>query len=319
MSKRALITGISGFAGSHLAEYLLARDFQVTGIILNRENPNLEKISHQAQLFEADLRDKKKVVKILSQVKPDQIYHLAGLTIPRLSFDKAKETFEVNLFSTLSLFESLVELGLRPAFVNIGSAEEYGITTVGRKISEKTEFNPASPYAVSKLAQDYLGLFYFRSYQIPVIRLRPFNHIGPRQDESLAISSFAKQVAKIEKGLQKPVILVGNLAARRDFTDVADMVEAYYLAAKKCTPGEIYNIGRGVAYSLAQILEILLSFSKIRIKVKVDKSLFRPLEVPALVCDPKKFMKATGWKPKIPIETTLANILNYWRAQPRLN
>jgi GDP-4-dehydro-6-deoxy-D-mannose reductase len=210
------------------------------------------------------------------------------------------------------LFESLISLKLTPTFVNIGSSEEHGITE-NQKISEETPFNPASPYAVSKLAQDYLGFFYFKSYGIPVVRLRPFNHIGPRQDDSLATSSFAKQIAQIETGVQEPVIFVGNLEAKRDFTDVHDMVRAYFLAAQKCVVGEVYNIGSGQSFSLAKILEILLSFSKVKIKVKVDKNLLRPLEVPNLVCDPKKFVKATGWKPEITLEKTLEDILNYWR------
>lgn len=316
MSKKVLITGISGFAGSHLAEFLLSKNFEVAGIVRKKENPNISHIENKLKQFLADLQNKNQIKKILKQVNPDQIFHLAGFSVPRLSFGKTKEVFEANVFSTINLFESLVELKLKPTFVNVGSSEEYGLTK-GGKISEETPFVPASPYAVSKLAQDYLGFFYFKNHQIPVIRLRPFNHIGPRQEPVIAVSNFAKQIAQIEKGLQNPVIKVGNLAARRDFCDVREMVEAYWLAAEKCTPGEVYNIGSGKSYSLAQILEILLSFSKIKIKVEVDKSLLRSLDVPEFVANPAKFIKETSWKPKIKLGKTLKDILNYWRTQLR--
>ena len=309
---KALITGISGFAGSHLAEFLLEKKYKVAGIVRKKENPNLEKIQSKLKLFQADLQNKDQVKKILARVQPLQIYHLAGFSVPGLSFDKPSATFEANVFTTINLFQSLVQLQLKPMVVNIGSSEEYGLTNA-EKISEQTPLNPPSPYAVSKIAQDYLGFFYFKSYAIPVIRLRPFNHIGPRQDENFAISSFAKQIAAIEKGFAEPVIFVGNLEARRDFTDVRDIVRAYYLAALRCTPGEVYNVGSGKSYTLAQILDILLTFAKAKIKVKVDKNLLRPVDVPEFVANSAKFIKATGWKPEIPLEKTLKDILNYWR------
>ena len=316
MLKKALITGISGFAGSYLAEFLLSQNYQVFGIVREKDNPNLAQIQKKIKLFQADLQDKKQVKKVLAEVAPDQIYHLAGFSVPRLSFGKTAEVFEANVIPAINLFESLVELKLASTFVNIGSSEEYGLTKNG-KISENTTFNPASPYAVSKLAQDFLGFFYFKNHGIPVIRLRPFNHIGPRQEPVIAVANFAKQIAQIEAGAQESVIKVGNLKAKRDFCDVRDMVEAYWLAADKCTPGEVYNIGSGISYSLAQILEILLSFSKIKIKVKVDKNLLRSLDVPEFVANPAKFIKATGWKPKIKLGKTLKDILNYWRTQLR--
>ncbi len=312
MAKKALITGISGFAGSYLAEFLLSKNFQVAGIVRKKANPNISHIESRLKLFLADSQNRNQVKKVLAEIKPDQIYHLAGFSVPRLSFGKTAEVFEANVIPAINLFESLVELKLASTFVNIGSSEEYGLTKNG-KISENTTFNPASPYAVSKLAQDFLGFFYFKNHGIPVIRLRPFNHIGPRQEAVIAVANFAKQIAQIEAGAQESVIKVGNLKAKRDFTDVRDMVEAYWLAADKCTPGEVYNIGSGKSWSLAQILEILLSFSKIKIRVEVDKSLLRSLDVPNFTADPTKFVKVTGWKPKIKLEKTLEDILNFWR------
>lgn len=315
MVKKVLITGISGFAGSHLAEFLLSKKYKVAGIVREKDNPNITHIEDKLELFLADLQNESQIKKVLKATKPDVVFHLAGFSVPRLSFENPVKVFEANVISAINLFEAIVATKLKPVVVSIGSSEVYGITQAGRKISEKFPVQPISPYGVSKATQDNLAYYYFQLCQIPVIVLRPFNHIGPRQEALVAVSSFAKQIASIEKGLQVPVIFVGNLEARRDFTDVRDMVRAYWLSALKCATGEIYNVGSGESYSLAKILEILLTFAKVKIKIKVDKSLMRPVDVPEFVANSTKFEKTTGWKPKIKLEKTLEDSLNYWRAQ----
>lgn len=313
MQKKAFITGISGFAGSHLAEFLLSKKYKVAGIVRKKENPNLAKIQKNLELFQGDLQNETRVGAILKKAKANEIFHLAGFSVPRLSFDQPSKVFETNVVSTINLFEAIVGQKLKPVVVSIGSSEVYGITKKGAKISEEFPLNPVSPYGVSKAAQDFFGFYYFKNYDIPVIRLRPFNHIGPRQESTIAVSSFAKQIASIEKGFAEPVIFVGNLEAKRDFTDVRDMVAAYYLAASKCKSGEVYNVGSGQSYTLAAILDILLTFAKAKIKVKLDKSLLRPADIPDFVANSEKFSKVTGWKPEIPLEKTLKDTLNYWR------
>lgn len=315
MKQKALITGISGFAGSYLAEFLLGKNLKVAGIIRKKENPNITHIEDKLELFLADLQNEAQVKKIFKKVKPDIIFHLAGFSVPRLSFENPSKVFEANVISAVNLFEAIVSAKLKPVVISIGSSEVYGITEAGRKISEKFPVQPISPYGVSKATQDNLAYYYFKNYQIPAIVLRPFNHIGPRLQPTIAVSSFAKQIAAIEKGFAESVIYVGNLKARRDFTDVRDMVRAYFLATLRCTPGEIYNVGSGKSYSLAKILEILLTFAKVKIKIKIDKKLLRPLDIPEFVADSTKFMKKTSWKPEITLEKTLKDTLNYWRAQ----
>jgi GDP-4-dehydro-6-deoxy-D-mannose reductase len=314
MTKKALITGIAGFAGSHLAEFLLAKNFAVFGTVLEKNNPNISHLEGKINLEVCDLLEKNKVFKTIEKIKPDLIFHLAGFTIPRLSFGEPEEAFKINVFGQINIFEAVRNLKLATKVLIVGSSEEYGIVKNPKKpVNENEPLNPVSPYAVSKVAQDFCGLAYFHTYKMPILRIRPFPHLGPRLDERLAVSSFAKQIAQIEKGIQERVIKVGNLEARRDFTDVRDMVNAYFLAGLKCKPGEVYNIGSGKSYSLLQTLDILLSLSKVKIKVESDLGRFRPVDVPEIICDAEKFRKLTGWEPKIKIEQTLEDTLNYWR------
>jgi GDP-4-dehydro-6-deoxy-D-mannose reductase len=196
----------------------------------------------------------------------------------------------------------------------VASAEVYGsVKKEDLPMNEETSLNPTNPYAVSKLAQDFLGRQYFLSYGLKAVRVRPFNHVGPGQAPIFVVSAFAQKIVEIEKGKRKPILPVGNLEARRDFTDVRDVVKAYSLLMEKGEFGEVYNIGSGVSYKISQILEMLLSFSSAKITINVDKSLFRPIDDPELVCDPLKINKLTGWKPEIPIEKTLKDTLDYWR------
>ena len=315
--KNILITGISGFAGSFLVEYLLSQNKgKISGTYLEEASlGNIENVKTKVNLFKLNLTEEKKVFDTLREAKPDFIFHLAALTSPKASFDNPFETIQNNVKAQLNLLEAVRKLKLLNTRLLITSSPEvYGI--VEKKdlpIDEDTKLMPASPYAVSKITQDFLALQYFLSYGIKVIRIRPFNHIGPRQSPSFVISAFAKKIAEIEKGKTDDVLFVGNLGSKRDFTDVRDMVAAYGLAVEKCRWGEVYNIGSGKSYTISQVLDKMLSLSRKKIKIRVDESLIRPSDNPDLLCDRTKFTNLTGWKPEILIDKTLKDTLDYWR------
>jgi len=223
-----------------------------------------------------------------------------------------------NIIGQLNIFEAIRHTGINPRIQIAGSSEEYGLVYPNElPIRETNPLRPLSPYAVSKVGQDLLGYQYFMSYKLNIIRTRGFNHTGPRRGEVFAESNFALQIARIEAGLQEPVIRVGNLESKRDYTDVRDMVEGYWLALEKGVPGEVYNICSGQAWSIRQILDMLLGMSTVLVKVEEDPDRLRPSDVPHLVGDSSKFRQVTGWRPKIPIEETLRDLLDYWRMRVR--
>ncbi len=315
--KNILVTGISGFAGSFLAEYLsLQNKGKISGTYLDEASlENIENVKTRIGLLRLNLTDGKEVFNVVKKTKPDIIFHLAALTSPKKSFDNPFEAIQNNVKAQLNLFEAVRKLNLLDTRILItSSAEVYGI--VEKKdlpINEETKLMPASPYAVSKITQDFLALQYFLSYGMKIIRIRPFNHIGPRQKSYFVVSAFAKKIAEIEKGKIDNILSVGNLDSKRDFTDVRDMVVAYSLAIEKCKWGEVYNIGSGTSYAVSEILDMMLSLSKTKIKMKVDESLLRPSDNPDLVCNRNKFTDLTGWKPEITIDKTLKDTLDYWR------
>lgn len=317
MKKKVLITGISGFAGSHLAEFLIdKKEYEVNGTYLFSSSlRNLVKVAKRLHLSQVDLTHQEDIARLVKEVKPDLVFHLAALPAVGESFDRPGETIINNVTAQLNLLEAIKKLGfLDCRILVVSSADIYG--RVSRKdlpINEKTSFYPTNAYAVSKIAQDFLGLQYFLSYKLKIIRARPFNHIGPRQSPGFVIADFAQKIAKIEKGELEPVLRVGNLLPRRDFTDVRDMVRAYTLLIEKGIPGEAYNIGSGVSHKISDILDMLLSFVKAKITVEEDPLLFRPQDSPDRVCDNQKFIKLTHWKPEIPLEQTLKDTLDYWR------
>ena len=315
--KNILITGISGFAGSFLAEYLVLQNRgKISGTYLEEASlANIENVKTKVNLLKLNLTEEEKVFNVVEETKPDFIFHLAALTSPKVSFDNPFVTIQNNVKAQLNLLEAVRKLDLlNTRILIVSSAEVYGI--VEKKdlpIDEDTKLMPASPYAVSKITQDFLALQYFLSYSSRIIRVRPFNHIGPRQAPYFVVSAIAKKIAEIEKGKTDNIILVGNLDSKRDFTDVRDMVVAYSLAIEKCKLGEVYNIGSGKSYRISEILDKMLSLSKAKIKIRVDKSLLRPSDNPDLLCDRSKFTNLTGWEPKIPIDKTLKDTLDYWR------
>jgi len=314
---RALITGITGFAGSHLAEYLLAEhpEVEVFGTFRWRSRrENIEHLARRVALREADLRDYSSLHSLLDEVRPDAIFHLAAQSFVPSSWRAPAETLTTNIAGQTNLFEAVRYLGLDPTIQIACSSEEYGLVLPEETpIREDNPLRPLSPYAVSKVAQDFMGYQYFQSYGMKVVRTRGFNHTGPRRGDVFVTSNFAKQVASIEGGLQEPVIRVGNLDAIRDFTDVRDMVRAYWLAVERGRPGEVYNIASGVGIRIHELLDRLIALSDAEVEIRVDPDRLRPSDVEILIGDSSKFRADTGWEPRIPFEQTLSDVLDYWR------
>lgn len=314
--KKVLITGISGFVGSYLVDHLLTQNshlqlYGTTRSLVDRD----DKILSHVKLLHAELTNAKDVSNVIKTVKPDEVYHLAALSSPAESFKTPIETITNNVSSQINLFEALREHELiKTKVLIVTSSDVYGIVKKSDlPIDEKVSFTPGSPYAVSKITQDYLAMQYFYSYKLPIIRVRPFTHVGPRQSDKFVISSFAKQIAAIEKGKQEPVLKVGNLEAKRDFTDVRDVVRAYCLLMKKGVAGDVYNVGSGRSRKIIEVLNKLLTLSTMKITTSIDSERMRPSDIPEVRCDYQKLRKVTGWKPEIPFEKTLEDILNYWR------
>ena len=310
--KKVLITGATGFVGKHLMESLLLQpETEVVGTF--RSEPGA--IPAGAKLEKVDLLNQDAVDVLIETYKPDDVYHLAGLPSAAESFKTPATSITNNIIAELSVLEALRKHELiETKVLVVSTAEVYGfITPDDLPIDESTDLRPVNPYAVSKIAQDYLGLQYRLSYRMNIVRVRPFNHIGPGQKESFVLSSFAKQIAEIEKGKVEPIMYVGNLEAKRDFTDVRDMVKAYQLALEKGEKGDVYNIGSGVSRRIADMLTTMLAFSTYKVEIKPDPDRFRPIDVPEIVCNCKKFQALTGWQPEIPFNQTLQDILDYWR------
>jgi len=320
---KVLITGITGFAGSHLADFILAgkEDTKIFGTCRWRSNKeNIEHIADRITLFECDLKDSSSVKNVIDSVKPDRIFHLAAQSFVSASWNLASETIKNNIIGNLNLLEAVRHAGIAPRIQIACSSEEYGMVSADElPISELNQLKPLSPYAVSKVGQDLLSYQYYQSYGIDVVRTRAFNHTGPRRGHVFVASDFAKQIAEIETGKKDPVIFVGNLSTRRDFTDVRDVVRAYWLALEKCKKGEVYNICSGTDCSMEDLLHMLLSESKVKVEIKKDSTKMRPSDVLVLRGDNSKFCSATGWKPEISFKQTLRDILEYWRARVKRN
>lgn len=314
---KIFITGITGFAGSHLADYILDNhpEAKVHGLIRWRSRmENIRHIEDRVHLVEGDLKDMTSLKKCLEEVQPDRIFHLAAQSFVPTSWKCPVETFAINALGQIHLFEAVLSLGISPRIQIAGSSEEYGqVNSDEIPMKETNPLRPLSPYAVSKVAQDLLGWQYFKSYGLRVVRTRGFNHTGPRRGEVFICSDFARQIAEIEKKKREPVISVGNLEAKRDFTDVRDMARAYWLSLEKGEEGEVYNLGTGKTYSMREILDMLLEISGVEVKIVLDPDRLRPSDVPVLLSDSSKFRKLTGWEPRIPFKKSLEDLLDYWR------
>ena len=313
---KSLIIGGAGFVGPYLARHLkkdLGQELVITKI------PS-EKISIDGlDMSDIEIRDlnilnKEEILCVLEDIRPDYIFHLAAQSSVSVSWKNPGLTVDVNVKGAVNLYEALKELDYKPRVLVIGSGEEYGHIKSGETpIIEDNNTRPGNIYAATKVCQNLLGKIYADAYDLNIIMVRAFNHIGPNQTPLFVVADFCKQVAEIEAGKQEPIIRVGNLSAARDFTDVRDVVRAYALLVEKGVPGETYNVGSGHAMKIEDILKIILSFSKKEIKVEIDESKLRPVDVPIIEADVKKIQKATGWNKEIDIEQTIEETLEYWR------
>lgn len=312
---RVLITGAGGFVGRTLTAHLRAEnpDAEIHGTQL----PNVQEAPVQdLTCHRLDLCDAQAVTALIDAVKPDQIYHLAGQAFVPRSFEDPWETLENNIRGQLNLTVACIKAELRPRMLIAGSAEIYGAVT---KVptDESAPLQPSSPYSVSKVAQDLLGFQYFASHGMPILRVRAFNHFGPGQSDRFAAPAFAMQIARIEAGLQAPEMKVGDLSARRDFTDVRDVVRAYRLLVERGEAGQAYNIASGTAHSIQHVLDVLLSLTDTKIEVSLDPARLRPSAIPILQGDFTRLREATGWTPQIPFETSLRDLLDDCRQRVR--
>lgn len=306
---KALVTGIEGFVGSYLAEELSKKGFEVYGTYLDPVKKEVKCIKN----FYLDVTDKEEAVKVISKIKPDQIFHLAGFSSVALSWKNPELCHKVNVEGTENLLDAVLTAGISPKILVISSAEVYG-KPQKIPITEEHPLNPDNPYAKSRLEQEKVVLNYVKNKGIKAIISRSFNHTGPGQLPTFVCSDFAYQIAKIEKGLQEPVIRTGDLSVKRDFSDVRDIVRAYVLALEKCRVGEIYNICSGKAYSIKEILDTLILLSGRKdIKVMQDSGKVRPSDVDIMLGDNSKFKAETVWKPQIKFDETLKGILEWWR------
>ena len=320
---RALITGITGFVGSHLAEYILAKhpECEVFGIKRWRSpKDNVRALINnpKVKFYDCDLRDLGSLIRVFGEVKPDVIFHLAAQSFVTTSFMAPVDTLECNVIGTTNLLEAIRILKIDPVVHICSSSEVYGqVTKADLPIRENCPLRPVSPYAVSKVGEDMLGFMYWEAYKIKTIRTRMFTHSGPRRGEVFVDSFFSQQVARIEMGLQEPVIRVGNLDSVRTFADVRDTVRAYWLLAHKCKPGEVYNIGGDITMTIREMLDLLLTMTtyKGKIEVRVDQALIRPADVTLQIPCADKFKNETGWKAEIPYKQCLLDMLNYWRTE----
>jgi GDP-4-dehydro-6-deoxy-D-mannose reductase len=304
-----LITGASGFVGQHLMTFL--RQAQPDAALIGTMHQStVSTDDDHIRYVRIDLCDAMLVKSLLDKTRPSVIYHLAGQSSPAYSFQAPWETLETNIRSQFNILQGCYELGIRPRILVVTSAEIYGtVQPEELPITEDTPLRPASPYSLSKITQDMMGWQYYLCHDLPVIRARAFNHPGPGQSERFVITAFAMQVARIEAGLQEPVIHVGNLTPQRDFTDVRDMVRAYQLLIERGQPGEAYNIASNQAISIANVLEGLLSYSKVAIRTELDTTRLRPADIPCIQGSYEKLNAATGWTPQIPFAHSLRAIL----------
>jgi GDP-4-dehydro-6-deoxy-D-mannose reductase len=315
-----LVTGVSGFVGPHLVEFLRAEEpgAPIFGVGLP-ETGAARRPRNGISRLEADLNDPAAADGLLEEVAPDRIVHLAGQSSVHRSWADPGGTLRTNVLGLVNLLDAVRRRGLRPAILVVGSAEEYGLVAPEETpLKETTPLRPSSPYAVSKVAQAALARLYGPAGGMKIVLTRSFHHTGPGRAEAFAESSFAQQIAEIEAGLRPPVLRVGNLEAVRDFTDVRDVVRAYWELLEKGEGGEVYNVCSGRGRKIGDLLDELLRVSGVRVEVKVDPARLRPSDVPVLVGDPTRLRTATGWEPRIPLEQTLRDLLEDWRRRVRV-
>ncbi len=312
MMKKALIIGGAGFVGGYLAEYLLEQGYQVCSTKMEQEK--IEGLN--IQVMDMNLLVKEEVERTLAETEPDAIFHLAAQSSVAVSWANPQLTVDVNIKGTLNLLDVLKEKEYAGRVLLIGSGEEYGyVRPEDVPIREETVLRPGNIYAATKSCQNMVAAIYARAYGLQLVMVRAFNHIGPRQSPQFVVSDFCKQAVEVEKGLREPVIHVGNLKARRDFTDVRDVVAAYECLVRQGKSGETYNVGSGEAYAIEEILQQIIRLSGQKIEVQVEAERLRPIDVPLIVADIAKISEETDWKRKISLEKTIQDTLAYWREE----
>jgi GDP-4-dehydro-6-deoxy-D-mannose reductase len=316
MPSRILITGAAGFVGSYLIERTCTYfpEAKIFGLYNHTLPQSISATPNHMTPLKADITQAEQVRRALADARPDIIFHLAAQSSVASSWSDPVQTLQINAKGTLHLLEAVRSEYPATRIVLIGSGEEYGaVQPHENPIREECPLRPISPYAVSKVAQDLYGYQYFFAYGLPIVRIRAFPHFGPRQSDAFVLSAFARQIALIEAEKAEPVVLVGNLQAKRDFLPVEDVVIAYLLVAEHGKPGEVYNVGSGKARSIGEILDLLLSFAKVPIRVRVDPARLRPVDIPVLEADISHIHAHTGWKPTVAFELALQKNLEYWR------
>lgn len=310
--KKGLVIGAAGFVGRYLIREMKENSIE----------PYVTKLPHErldgveAWVYDLDIMDKEAIVALLMEIRPDYIFHLAAQSSVGLAWKNPILTVDVNIKGSINVMDAVRELFYKPRVLLIGSGEEYGHIQPGESpITETNLLRPGNIYAATKACQNMIGNIYSKAYDMELMMVRAFNHIGPGQAPMFVVSDFCKQVVEIEKGLREPVMMVGNLAARRDFTDVRDVVKAYVALVQKGEPGETYNVGSGNAREIRQILDLIISMSDKDVRVEIDPNKIRPVDVPIIEADITKLNRLTGWKPQIPFEQTVKETLDYWRAE----
>jgi GDP-4-dehydro-6-deoxy-D-mannose reductase len=316
---RVLVTGAGGFVASHLVDHLVSE--HPGARVFGTERPGTRIPAGPGASvtgIEADLHDPAAVARVVEEAAPDRIVHLAGQSSVQRSWAAPGETLQTNVLGLVNLLDAVRRQGLAPTVLVVGSAEEYGpVPPSGIPLTEKSPLRPSSPYAVSKVAQGALAQLYGPAGGMRIVLTRTFPHTGPGRGEVFAESSFARQIAEIEAGGRPPVLSVGNLDAVRDYTDVRDVVRAYGALLEKGEGGAAYNVCSGTGLAIRDMLDILLASSPARVEVRVDPERLRPSDIPVLIGDPARLRAATGWEPQIPLERTLADLLDFWRGKVR--
>lgn len=309
--KRALIIGGAGFVGGYLGNYLsdiCKMDVYVTKL------PHEIIENERFKIYNLNILDKEDIVSLLFEIRPDYILHLAAQSSVGVAWKNPCLTIDINIKGSVNVMDAVRELFYKPHILLIGSGEEYGHIKKGEiPIQEETIARPGNIYAATKACQNMIGSIYADAYDMKITMVRAFNHIGPTQDAIFVVSDFCKQVAEIEKGIREPKMYVGNLQAKRDFTDVRDVVRAYALLIERGIAGETYNVGSGRAIAIKEVLDMIVALSSTEISIEIDKNKIRPVDVPIIEADITKIRELTGWVPQIPIQQTVKETLEYWR------
>lgn len=308
---RSLVIGGAGFVGKYLVRHLLELKHEVIITKMPMEEARVE----GAAVYDLDILDKATVTELLEKISPDLVFHLAAQSSVSMSWKNPQQTVDVNVKGSVNVLDGLRNMKKKARILLIGSGEEYGqVFPSETPVCETDPLRPGNIYAATKACQNMIGRIYAQAYGMNLVMVRAFNHIGPDQSPVFAAADFCRQAALIESGMQEAVIRVGNLEAKRDFTDVRDVVHAYVLLAEKGQAGETYNVGSGHAVSIGDVLKLVLKQSAVEIQVEVDEEKLRPVDVPVMEADVRKVWRDVGWKAQIQLEQTIGDMMEYWRS-----